>query len=191
MKKRGFTLIELLASLAIISVLVLAASQIFSISINLTKKSYENELDFKEYSYACLFVDNIVRSAYKIELLDKPNEVSNFVAYVKNPIKGKDEKYFKVSTYVFDVNESNGTKSLVARVNNISDYDSDSNRRGQDKSSGASMVIAKCQSARIIYDQGNIIHIFINENSQKYRYESKINLGNRLWKKLLYLFTLY
>lgn len=187
MKKRGFTLIELLASLAIISVLILAASQIFSISINLTKKSYEDELDFKEYSYACLFVDNITRSAYKIELLDKPNTVSNFIAYVKNPIKKEGQTQFDVSTYVFDIKERDGNTYLVAYVDNISKDSRDTQIISQDKNSDTSMVIAKCQSARIIYGDGNIIHILINENSQKYKYESKINLGNRLWRRLLYL----
>ena len=180
MKKRGFTLIELLASLAIISVLILATYQIFSISINLTKKSYEDELNFKEYSYACLFVDNILRSAYEIDLLNKPNDVSNFIAYVKNPIKKEGQTYFDVSTYVFDIKETDGDTYLVAYVDNISTDSRDTKTISQDKNNKTSMVIAKCISARIVCGDGNIIHVLLNENSKKFRYESKINLGNRL-----------
>ncbi|WP_044565504.1 prepilin-type N-terminal cleavage/methylation domain-containing protein [Anaerococcus provencensis] len=176
MKKRGFTLIELLASLAIISVLILVVSSLFSIAINLTGKSYENELDYKEYSYACLYVDNIVRSAYKIDLLDEPNDVTNFVAYVKNP---NNAGHF--DTYVFDLKEnSDGSGELVAYMTNISTYSSPTDAIRQNGGNRISSKISKCQSAKITYEEGNIIHIIINENSQKFRYESKIYLGNRL-----------
>ncbi len=186
MKKRGFTLIEILASLAIISVLILVVSSIFSISINLTQKSYEDELDYKEYSYACLFVDNIVRSAYKIDLLDKPNEVTNFVAYVKNPNEGN-----KFDTYVFDFRQNaDDSGELVVYMNNISAATSDTNLISQNGRNHSPSKISKCQSAKITYEEGNIIHIIINENSQKFRYESKIYLGNRLWKRHLSQFIL-
>ena len=176
MKKRGFTLIELLASLAIISVLILVVSSLFSIAINLTGKSYENELDYKEYSYACLYVDNIVRSAYKIDLLDEPNDVTNFVAYVKNPNKGG-----QFDTFVFDFKpNTHGNGELVVYMNNISTDNSDTNIISQKGKNHSPSKISKCQSAKITYEEGNIIHILINENSQKFRYESKIYLGNRL-----------
>lgn len=176
MKKRGFTLIELLASLAIISVLILVVSSLFSIAINLTGRSYENELDYKEYSYACLYVDNIVRSAYKIDLLDEPNDVTNFVAYVKNPNKAG-----HFDTYVFDLKEkSDGSGELVVYMNNISKDNRDTDIISQNGKNHSPSKISKCQSAKITYEEGNIIHIIINENSQKFRYESKIYLGNRL-----------
>lgn len=176
MKKRGFTLIELLASLAIISVLILVVSSLFSIAVNLTGRSYEDELDYKEYSYACLFVDNIVRSAYKIDLLDKPNEVTNFIAYVKNPNTGN-----QFDTYVFDFRQnSDGSGELVVYMNNISTDNSDTNIISQNGKNHSPSKISKCQSAKITYEEGNTIHILINENSQKFRYESKIYLGNRL-----------
>lgn len=176
MKKRGFTLIELLTSLAIISVLILVVSSIFSISINLTQKSYEDELDYKEYSYACLFVDNIVRSAYKIDLLDEPNDVTNFVAYVKNPNAGN-----QFDTYVFDFKQNaDGSGQLVTYMTNISTKSSPTEAISQNGSNRGSSKISKCQSAKITYEEGNIIHIIINENSQKFRYETKIYLGNRL-----------
>lgn len=176
MKKRGFTLIELLASLAIISVLILVVSSLFSIAINLTGKSYENELDYKEYSYACLYVDNIVRSAYKIDLLEEPNDVTNFVAYVKNPNKGG-----QFDTFVFDFKpNTHGNGELVVYMNNISTDNSDTNIISQKGKNHSPSKISKCQSAKITYEEGNIIHIIINENSQKFRYESKIYLGNRL-----------
>ena len=187
MKKRGFTLIELLASLAIISVLILVVSSLFSISINLTGKSYENELDYKEYSYACLYVDNIVRSAYKIDLLDEPNGVTNFVAYVKNPNEGG-----QFDTYVFDFKQnSHSNGELVVYMNNISTENSDTNIISQNGKNHSPSKISKCQSAKITYEEGNIIHILINENSQKFRYESKIYLGNRLWKRHLSQFILF
>ena len=176
MKKRGFTLIELLASLAIISVLILVVSSLFSIAINLTGKSYENELDYKEYSYACLYVDNIVRSAYKIDLLEEPNDVTNFVAYVKNPNKGG-----QFDTFVFDFKpNTHGNGELVVYMNNISTDNSDTNIISQKGKNHSPSKISKCQSAKITYEEGNIIHILINENNQKFRYESKIYLGNRL-----------
>lgn len=176
MKKRGFTLIELLASLAIISVLILVVSSLFSIAVNLTGRSYEDELDYKEYSYACLFVDNIVRNAYKIDLLDEPNDVTNFVAYVKNPNKAG-----HFDTYVFDLKEkSDGSGELVVYMNNISKDNRDTGIISQNGKNHSPSKISKCQSAQITYEEGNIIHILINENSQKFRYESKIYLGNRL-----------
>ena len=189
MKKRGFTLIELLASLAIISVLILVVSSLFSIAVNLTGKSYEDELDYKEYSYACLFVDNIVRSAYKIDLLDKPNEVTNFVAYVKDP--EKEGNRFEVKTYVFDfkrINDSYG--EFVVYINDISLDKRNIDLISQNGKNHSPSKISKCQSAKITYEEGNIIHIIINENSQKFRYESKIYLGNRLWKGHLSQFIL-
>ena len=179
MKKRGFTLIELMASLAIISVLILVVSSLFSISINLSQKSYEDELDYKEYSYACLYVDNIVRSAYKIDLLDKPNDVTNFIAYIKKPEKNKNRTEF--STYVFDFKKINDTYGeFVVYINDISSDDRNLDIISQNGKNHSPSKISKCQSAKITYEDGNIIHIIINEDSQKFRHESKIYLGSRL-----------
>ena len=158
MKKRGFTLIELLASLAIISVLILVVSSLFSIAVNLTGKSYEDELDYKEYSYACLYVDNIVRSAYKIDLLDEPNDVTNFVAYVKNP-----NKTGHFDTYVFDLKQkSDGIGELVVYMNNISNDNRDTDIISQNGKNHSPSKISKCQSAKITYEEGNIIHISVS-----------------------------
>ena len=121
-------------------------------------------------------MDNIVRSAYKIDLLDKPNEVTNFVAYVKNPNEGN-----KFDTYVFDFRQNaDDSGELVVYMNNISAATSDTNLISQNGRNHSPSKISKCQSAKITYEEGNIIHIIINENSQKFRYESKIYLGNRL-----------
>ena len=121
-------------------------------------------------------MDNIVRSAYKIDLLDEPNDVTNFVAYVKNPNKGG-----QFDTYVFDFKQkSDAIGELVVYINNISTENSDTNIISQNGKNHSPSKISKCQSAKITYEEGNIIHILINENSQKFRYESKIYLGNRL-----------
>ena len=185
MKKRGFTLIELIASLAICSLILVTAYQIFAMTITMTKKSYDNELDFKEYSYACLYVDNIVRSAYKIDLMDKPNKTSNFIAYVINPYESNatssKSKDFEVTAYVFDtVDLGDGIYQLVAKTKNITSSEFTYNYEKGNFYNGGYAKIAKCQSAKITYEEGNIVHILLNESSPKFRYETKIYLGDRL-----------
>lgn len=84
MKKSGFTLIEVLASLALISLLVLVGSQIFGQSLRISRKSYQDELMHKEAAYAMAYLDNNIRSAYKIEPLIEANEVSNIRTYTRS-----------------------------------------------------------------------------------------------------------
>lgn len=166
MKKRGFTLIELLASLAIISVLVLVVSQIFAVSLNITNKSYEGEQAYKESFYAMAYIDNTVRSSYRIETIDDTGETN-----VKFFVRSIDNN--QISTYVFRTEQkpNDRHRMLYSYTDNISNK----------SEKGGDMAIARCNSLYLYYDElAQTVHISINGNSTKNNYESIIHLDNRL-----------
>lgn len=165
MKKRGFTLIELIASLAIISLLVLVGSQILSLSLDVSRKSYEDELAYKEATYGMLYIENIIRSAYKIEV-DESYPDSNFKVYLRK------DKNDDVTSHRFCIlRAKDGNNYLTDNTNNIS--------KSSDKD--GDMRISKIETLYLNYDQKDkTVHIILNHDSQKNRIESFIYLGNRL-----------
>lgn len=166
MKKHGFTLIELLASLAIISLLVIVGSQILTLSMDISKKSYEDELSFKESSYVIAYIENILRSAYKIEV-DQSNPESNIIAYVKDQDKGEVTKHsFRTKNI-----DSSEYRLLIDDRDNLSN----------NSDGGGYMQIGRLSSLYLHYDQWeNTVHIILNDASKKNRYETFISLGERV-----------
>lgn len=167
MKKSGFTLIELLASLAIISLLVLVGSQIFGQSLKISRKSYQDEMIHKEAAYAMAFVENNIRSAYKIEILEGVSDISNIKTYTRS-YDGK-----SISSHIFTLSrpDESGDIYLETITDNISN-----------KSEGVGRIrIARISSISLTYDPtGETVHIVINETSQSFRYEALIKVGKRL-----------
>lgn len=164
MKKTGFTLIELLASLAIVSVLAVIISIIFSLSLKTIDSSYKEELSYKESSYSMLYIENILRSAYKFEIIED-NDQSNFKAYLVN------ENSSDIFTSEFKVKNREGINYLEEYHRNISNH----------SRFGKWQRIGRCDSLFLYYDQlEGTVHIILNENSPTDRYESIIYLGERL-----------
>ena len=164
MKKTGFTLIELLASLAIVSILAVIISIIFSLSLKTIDSSYKEEISYKESSYSMLYIENIIRSAYKFEIIED-NDQSNFKAYVVN------ENSSDIFTSEFKVKNIDGINYLYEYHNVISNG----------SRSGKWQRIGRCDSLFLYYDQlEGTVHIILNENSPTDRYESIIYLGERL-----------
>lgn len=172
MKKKGFTLIELLATLAIFSLLITAIISIFSINIKASKNIFKDALDYKEENVAMMYIDNIVKSSYKIELMEDTGQ-TNFKSYVL------DKKSNEISSVYFKTEKSSdGNKYLMAVRDNISNK---SKRDG-------TIRISKIDDLYLYYDnESKIVEIILNQGSQ----QCKIYLGERLWKKALYPSLLY
>lgn len=66
MKKRGFTLIELLCALAISSLLVLLINNIVRTNFLISKKTYDEEIDYKNSTNCILYIENVIRRADEI-----------------------------------------------------------------------------------------------------------------------------
>ena len=164
MRKKGFTLIELLTTLAIGSILIATCYAIFGSNIKVAKYTYQNELDYNQASVGFTYIDNIIRSAYKIELIED-NGVSNFKVYVLN------RESNQISSYNFLTGISGGTKYLYAYIDNISN-----------KSKGKSKVrIARCEDLYLYFDKSRkTVKILLNKDRSYIRYESLINVGEKL-----------
>lgn len=164
MRKKGFTLIELLTTLAIGSILIATCYAIFGSNIKVAKYTYQNELDYKQASVGFTYIDNIIRSAYKIELIEDNGE-SNFKVYVLN------RESNQISSYKFLTGISGGTKYLYAYIDNISN-----------KSKGKSKVrIARCEDLYLYFDKSRkTVKILLNKDRSYIRYESLINVGEKL-----------
>lgn len=164
MRKKGFTLIELLATIAIISLLVTAAMGIFSINIKASKNIFQKEIDYKESSIAMMYIDNIIKSAYKIEFIDDTGE-TNFKAYVL------DKNSNEISSVYFKTSKSENDKEyLMAVRDNISNK---SVRNG-------TIRIANCNDLYLYYDRTtDVVTVILNKDTN-FKLESKIFLGDRL-----------
>ncbi|MBP2069313.1 PilW family protein [Anaerococcus nagyae] len=164
MRKKGFTLIELLTALAIGSILIATCYAIFGSNIKVAKYAYQNELDYKESSVGFIYIDNIIRSAYKIELIEDNGE-TNFKVYVLN------RESNQISSYNFLTGVSDGIKYLYAYIDNISN-----------KSKGKSKVrITRCENLYLYFDPSNkTVKILLNKDKTEIRYESLIYVGEKL-----------
>lgn len=163
MRKKGFTLIELLASLAICSLLATVAVLIFSVNIKASKSAFENENSYKETNLAMMYIDNIVKSAYKIELIADTGE-TNFKAYVL------DKSSNEISSIYFKTTVKNEQRFLMAVRDNIS------NKSSRD----GTIRIAACDGLYLYYDGSTEVATIILNNDTKFRQETKIYLGDRL-----------
>lgn len=164
MKKRGFTLIELILSLAIASVIILVISTIVSVNSKALKATYDNEIGYKESSINILYINNVIESAYKIEMLEE-NGMRNFKAYVIS--KGTNE----ITTYEFYTKNKKSKTYLFAYLDNISN----NSHRGQPQ------CLGKCDDFYCDYDpQKELIRIIVNRSSPIKRYETSIYVGNKI-----------
>ncbi|WP_297281571.1 PilW family protein [uncultured Anaerococcus sp.] len=164
MRKKGFTLIELLAALAIASILIATSYVIFGSNLKVAKHTYKNELEYKEASVGFTYIDNVIRSAYKFELVEDNGE-TNLKAYVLN----RDSK--EISSYTFFTDISNNKRYLYAYIDNISNK----------SQRGAKVRIASCNDLYLYFNPARqVVKIVINKDKLDIRYETTINVGKRL-----------
>lgn len=170
MRKKGFTLIELLTSLAIASILILTSYMIFGTSINASKKTFTNELEFKSTSVGFTYIENIIRNSYKIEITEDNGE-SNCKFYIINKAQPNSDQ--EISTYRFltDISKSSNEKTLFAEITNISNQ----------VLRNTKVPISKCDDLYLYFDVENErVKIIINKDNPRLRYETLINVGKRL-----------
>lgn len=162
MNKKGFSLIELIISLAIISFLVLVLSNLFSISINTLNRSYVEEKEYKEAYTGLAFIDTTIRMSHKIEKEDHGD--SNFTG---NIFKGTDNV---VSFYFY-------SKDGFLCIHR-SDISKDTN--------GQANRISECGDINLYYDENSkIIRVELYSKNSKYKLETAIYVGDKLWKRPL------
>ena len=168
MKKRGFTLIELIVTIAIISLLSIVLTSIFSLNLAQTNKAYIDEKDYKQSLNASMYIENKVRSAYKIEKIEGADNC-NFYIYIVN-----NDRDLSVSRYNFISKDLEGEKILYARIENLNNY-TDRN---------AKVKIGVIKDLNLYYDDlYNRVDININQNDPASSINTSINLGERLWKR--------
>ncbi|WP_099320354.1 prepilin-type N-terminal cleavage/methylation domain-containing protein [Anaerococcus sp. Marseille-P3625] len=163
MKKNGFTLIELLASLAIVSIIAIVITSIFSISFKSIDNSFEEEITYKESTFCMLYIENIVRSAYSLEIIEG-NEENNLKAYVVSDSG-------EIISSKFRIKNREGTNYLEEYHDNLSNK----------SEKGAWIKIGICQNLYLNYNPNKkSVHIILNDDSASDRYESIIYVGDRL-----------
>ncbi len=173
MKKRGFTLIELLVSLAIISILVVTLSLIFTSSTNINKEAYNEELIYKQNNQAMLYIENLVRKAYKVELKESDSKNCNFTLFVNDKHKeNNDQNEYEISTYTFKLVRS--TKEKKTYLCSVVDNKITGSRSG-------TFRIAKIEDFTFYYNPSNqTIKLILNPSNPTTRYESLIYVGDKL-----------
>lgn len=163
--KKGFSLIELIISLAIISFLVLILSNLFSFNINTLNRSYEDEKEYKQAYTAMTFIDTTIRYSYKVEKADHCD--SNFTAYILRDKKNISSFYFYHDNGFLLINRSDLSKDSDGKANRISE----------------------CGDVRLIYDEvSKTIKVNLTSKNSKYKFETSIYVGDKLWKRLLLVF---
>ena len=162
--KKGFSLIELIISLAIVSFLVLLISNLFSLNINILNKSYDDENEYKEAYTSMAYIDTTLRMSHKIE--KATNKDSNFNGYIMS--SGEISKYYFYSEGGFlYINRANIKNGLEGKQNKIS----------------------SCGPISLYYDENEeIIKIILTSKNGKYNFRSAIFVGDKQWKKLLWVF---
>lgn len=159
MKKRGFTLIELLCALAISSLLILLINNIVKTNFLISKKTYNEEIDYKNSTNCILYIENVIRRAD--EIIDYKNK-NDFKILIKD---GKNK-----STYRF---KQTG-KNLYVYINNINSISEKETK----------IPIGYCKSSNISYDKDEdsffiSVDFYENEGNSKY----KTCIRRLEWKK--------
>lgn len=169
MRKKGFTLIELLVSLAIISLLVGALSLVFSFNFNILNSSYKEEREYKQASFAAMYIEEKIRRAQKISEIESLDSC-NFILFVDGMKVNSTYSQIRFSLEKREGEDEN-YKVLYAYIDN---NDNSSDKEGKVK-------IAILRDIFMYYDKENqIIEIVINNSSPKSRIKTFINLEDRL-----------
>ena len=168
MKKKGFTLIELLVSLAIISLLVGALSLVFSFNFNILNSSYKEEKEYKQASFAAMYIEEKIRKAQKISEIESLDSC-NFILYVDG--RKENSTYSQIRFSLENRQGEEGYKVLYAYIDN---NDKRSFKEGK-------VRVAILRDIFMYYDKVNqTIEIVINNSSPKSRIKTFINLEDRL-----------
>lgn len=169
MRKKGFTLIELLVSLAIISLLVGALSLLFSFNFNILNSSYKEEREYKQASFAAMYIEEKIRRAQKISEIESLDSC-NFILFVDGMKVNSTYSQIRFSLEKREGEDEN-YKVLYAYIDN---NDNPSDKEGKVK-------IAILRDIFMYYDkESQTIEIVINNSSPKSRIKTFINLEDRL-----------
>lgn len=169
MKKKGFTLIELLVGLAIISLLVGALSLVFSFNFNILNSSYKEEREYKQASFAAMYIEEKIRKAQKITEIESLDSC-NFILFVDGMKVNSTYSQIRFSLEKREGEDEN-YKVLYAYIDN---NDNPSDKEGK-------VRIALLRDIFMYYDKENqTIEIVINNSSPKSRIKTFINLEDRL-----------
>lgn len=169
MRKKGFTLIELLVSLAIISLLVVALSLVFSFNFNILNSSYKEEREYKQASFAAMYIEEKIRRAQKISEIESLDSC-NFILFVDGMKVNSTYSQIRFSLEKREGEDEN-YKVLYAYIDN---NDNSSDKEGK-------VRIALLRDIFMYYDKENqTIEIVINNSSPKSRIKTFINLEDRL-----------
>lgn len=169
MKKKGFTLIELLASLAIISLLVGALSLVFSFNFNILNSSYKEEKEYKQASFAAMYIEEKIRKSQKITEIESLDSC-NFILFVDG--RKENSAYSQIRFSLENRNsEEEGYKVLYAYIDN----------EGNQSFKKGKVRVAILRDIFMYYDKENqTVEIVINNSSQKSRIKTFIKLEDRL-----------
>ena len=169
MKKKGFTLIELLASLAIISLLVGVLGLVFSFNFNILNSSYKEEKEYKQASFAAMYIEEKIRKSQKISEIESLDSC-NFILFVDGIRENSTYSQIRFSLENRE-GEEEGYKVLYAYIDN---EDKQGIKEGK-------VRIALLRDIFMYYDKENqTIEIVINNSSQKSRIKTFIKLEDRL-----------
>ena len=163
-RKKAFSLLELIVSLAIISLLFIILSNLFSFNIKLLADNYKKEKEYKEAYTAILYIDTTIRSSYLIE-------EKNFDGYSNLVGEVKTKDGFR-SRYSFTIKDDGKNSFLYINRDNLDRGGSD--REGSNK-------IGKCKNLRINYDKNkSLVKIYLESSNGLYKFQTSIYLGERL-----------
>lgn len=143
---------------------------VFSLNVGFLNKEYIDEKDYKNASHAALYIEDKIRRAQKIKKIDGDN--CNFILYISAYEKNRDK--FVESAYRFSLEKGN---VLYAYIYNTEEF---SEREGK-------VRICEIEDLYLFYndkDEDNK-YIEMKIDSSTSSISTFINLGRRLWKRVL------
>lgn len=149
---------------------------VFSLNVGFLNKEYIDEKDYKNASHAALYIEDKIRRAQKIKKIDGDN--CNFILYISAYEKNRDK--FVESAYRFSLEKGN---VLYAYIYNTEEF---SEREGK-------VRICEIEDLYLFYndeDEDNK-YIEMKIDSSTNSINTSINLGRRLWKRVLLQYMSY
>lgn len=160
MKKRAFTLIEIMVSIAIVSILVLLVSSMFSLNFSVSERLYEGEEVFREANKTMAYIENNIREAnYIAKDHDEYSENCNFYLILRNNDGTRSKRKFTCD----------GTKAYLKADN----LDNNSDDRS------GTVPISSCEDMKLYYDEeAQTIEINLDFKGGEH-YQTLIEVGVR------------
>ncbi len=143
---------------------------VFSLNVGFLNKEYIDEKEYKNASHAALYIEDKIRRAHKIVKSEGDN--CNFILYISEYEQGRNK--FVESAYRFSLEKGNVLYAYIYNTDKFSERD-------------GKVRICEIDDLYLYYcdDDEDNKYIEMKIDSSATSIKTFINLGRRLWKRVL------